>query len=313
MRKESALSRLSAPSWHLAASITWAGSKHTFYIIRFLVDRSRVPDAYRTYAYFRWVDDQLDLGLSGQDERITFVERQEALMEQLYRGETPRDLTAEEGMLAELVFSDRETHSGLQTYIRNMMAVMVFDACRRGCLISQKELNDYSRWLAIAVTEAMHYFIGHDNASPVDERRYLAVTAAHIVHMLRDAREDTPAGYVNIPREFLQSHGIDANDLDSVPYRTWVRSRVELARACFKSGVGYLVQVENTRCRLAGYAYTARFIAILDDIERDGCRLPSGYSERKHPGAALRMSWSMLGMALNALRPGLSPRTLPET
>jgi hypothetical protein len=44
----------------LAASITWAASKQTFYTIRFLADRGRVRDAYRAYAYFRWVDDRLD-------------------------------------------------------------------------------------------------------------------------------------------------------------------------------------------------------------------------------------------------------------
>ena len=47
-------------SQRLAAYITWAASKQTYYTIRFLVDRDRVPDAYRTYAYFRWVDDRLD-------------------------------------------------------------------------------------------------------------------------------------------------------------------------------------------------------------------------------------------------------------
>ena len=52
----------------LASSITKAASKQTYYTIRFLVDRERVADAYRAYAYFRWVDDTLDsdnLALSG--------------------------------------------------------------------------------------------------------------------------------------------------------------------------------------------------------------------------------------------------------
>ena len=43
-----------------ASSITKAASKQTYYTIRFLVDRERVEDAYRAYAYFRWVDDVLD-------------------------------------------------------------------------------------------------------------------------------------------------------------------------------------------------------------------------------------------------------------
>ena len=57
----------------LAASITRTASKQTYYIVRFLVDRDRIPDAYQAYAYFRWVDDYLDReGITGS-EGITFI------------------------------------------------------------------------------------------------------------------------------------------------------------------------------------------------------------------------------------------------
>src|SRR6266487_2475125 len=145
----------------LASSITKAASKQTYYTIRFLVDRERVADAYRAYAYFRWVDDTLDAGSIPTEERIAFLERQKSLLEKCYRGEAPRDATIEENMLIELVQHDDDKNSELQSYLRNMMEVMDFDAKRRGRLISQAELNEYTRWLAVAVTEAMQYFIGH--------------------------------------------------------------------------------------------------------------------------------------------------------
>ena len=296
----------------LAESITWAASKQTYYTIRYLVDRERMVDAYRTYAYFRWVDDRLDQPSTELAERSAFVERQKLLMECLYRGQTPRDLSEEEHMLEKLVHSDQEMNSGLQTYIRNMMAVMIFDTYRRGRLISHKELNEYTRWLATAVTEAMHYFIGHCCASPRNESRYRAVTAAHIVHMLRDAHEDTAAGYINIPREFIETHAISANEIDSAPYRMWVKSRVQLAHDYFQAGANYLAQVQNPRCRLAGYAYTARFTRFLDTIEKNDYRLQMDYSEFKHPASALRMGWSVLALALNGLHPAMAPRTRSE-
>jgi phytoene/squalene synthetase len=296
----------------LAESITWAASKQTYYTVRYLVDRDRVPDAYRTYAYFRWVDDCLDQPSAELAERSAFVERQRALMECLYRGQTPLDLTTEEQMLADLVHSDREMNSGLQTYIRNMMSVMVFDAYRRGRLISQKELSEYTRWLATAVTEAMHYFIGHCCASPHNESRYLAVSAAHIVHMLRDAHEDTAEGYINIPREFLEAHAISASNIDSAPYRMWVKNRVQLARNYFKIGANYLSQVQNPRCRLAGYAYMARFTRFLDAIEKNDYRLQPDYAEFKHPVSALRMGWTVLGLAFSSPRPEIVTRTRSE-
>jgi phytoene/squalene synthetase len=299
-------------SAYLAKSITSAASKQTYYTIRYLVDRERVDDAYRTYAYFRWVDDKLDQPQSELIERSVFVERQRALMDYLYRGQTPFDLTDEEQMLADLVSSDREPNSGLQIYIRNMMSVMVFDAYRRGRLISQKELNEYTRWLATAVTEAMHYFIGHCCASPHNETRYLAVSAAHIVHMLRDAQDDIRDGYINIPREYLESHHIAAGDISSDAYRMWVKSRVGLARNYFKIGTRYLSQVQNPRCRLAGYSYTARFTQVLDAIEKSGYRIQEDYSEFHHPATALRMAWTVLELAFSSPRPELATRTRSE-
>jgi hypothetical protein len=44
----------------LARSITWAGSKQTYYTARLMVDRDLMDDFYRAYAYFRWADDMID-------------------------------------------------------------------------------------------------------------------------------------------------------------------------------------------------------------------------------------------------------------
>jgi len=283
----------------LAPRITRAASKQTYYTIRFLADHERVADAYRAYAYFRWVDDRLDAGSDLTSDRITFLERQKSLLEKCYRGEVSRGGAAEENMLIELVSHDHEENSGLQTYLRNMMQVMDFDAKRRGRLISQTELNQYTYWLASAVTESMHYFIGHCDYSPCDETRYLAVTGAHITHMLRDTFDDIQAGYYNIPREVLESNHIQPQDLQSRAYRAWVRSRVQSARQCFKAGREYLSRVESARCRLAGFAYTARFEWLLDTIEEEGYFLRPEYNERKSFGTGLQMGLSTLSALIN--------------
>ncbi len=287
----------------LAASITRAASRQTYYTIRFLADGDRVPDAFKAYAYFRWVDDHLDADTSEKSERFAFLTRQKALIDRCYRGDVPSQMNDEEHMLVDLIRGDRENNSGLQSYIRNMMAMMVFDAERRGRFISQHELGEYTRWLAVAVTEAMHYFIGHNGGCPRGEARYLAVTGAHITHMLRDTLDDACAGYFNIPLEFLQLHRIDPRDVESTLYQNWVRSRVNQARACFEAGRRYLAQVENRRCRIAGFAYTARFERVLNAIEQDGYRLRSQYPECASLWAAMRMGWSALSLSFNPRRP----------
>ncbi|HSF80317.1 MAG TPA: squalene/phytoene synthase family protein [Anaerolineales bacterium] len=299
----------------LAVAITRAASKQTYYTIRFFVDRELVADAYRAYAYYRWVDDTLDSPTGGMAEKLAFAARQAGLLEALCRGDDPPDLCLEERMLAELVRKDTGENPGLCSYLRDMMWVMTFDAGRRGRLISQAELAEYSRRLACAVTNAMHYFIGHDDPLPEHAARYLAVEAAHITHMLRDALDDVANGYFNIPREVLQAQGISAGEADSQAYRDWVRKRVQLARSYFRAGRDCLAGVKSWRCRLAGYAYTARFEWVLDLIERDGYRLRPEYSARKGLQALLWISWrtlqSLLASPWARARSPRSPGKIP--
>jgi phytoene/squalene synthetase len=276
------------------SSITKAASKQTYYTIRLLVDRDRVDDAYRAYGYFRWVDDTLDAESISGRERIAFLERQKSLLDKCYRGEVSHATSIQENMLVELVQHDQEKNSGLQIYLRNMMQVMDFDVRRRGRLISQVELNEYTRWLATAVMEAIHYFIGHNDYAPHDEARYLAVAGAHITHMLRDTFDDAQLGYYNIPCEVLEENHIEPQDVQSDAYRAWVKSRVQLAREYFQAGKGYFERVENPRCRLACFAYVARFEWLLDTIERESYWLRAQYKEKRSAGTALWMSWLTL-------------------
>ena len=281
-------------SQSLAAAITKSASKQIYYTIRLFVDRERVDDAYRAYGYFRWVDDVLDAEAGTKFEKIAFIRRQKSLLEACYRGETPDDLSVEEWMLVDLIRNDTEKNSGLQIYLRNLMGVMIFDASRRGQMITQAELSEYSRMLATAVTEALYFFIGHDTPATHPEVRYLAVTAAHITHMLRDTLEDNDAGYFNIPHEYLQSHRISPRDVESQAYREWVHRRVQLARRYFRAGRECFTQSKSLRCRLASYAYMARFEWVLRAIERDNYCLRPEYSERKSLWAGLWMGWSTL-------------------
>lgn len=205
-------------------------------------------------------------------------------------------------MLADLIANDHEKNSGLQSYIRNMMTVMAFDAQRRGRLITQRELDEYTHALAVAVTDALQFFIGHEHAPPPSEPRYLAAAGAHVTHMLRDTFEDVAAGYFNVPRELLEATEIDACDVASAPYRDWVRSRVRLARGYFTAGARYLDQTPSLRCRLAGYAYMARFVGILDAIEREGYRLRPEYPEFKRAGYGLRAGAFVCARAIGGRR-----------
>lgn len=281
----------------LASSMTKSASTQTFYTILFLADRNLVQDAYRAYAYFRWVDDRLDADQGSQPERLAFLSRQKSLLEACYRRESIPSACPEERMMVDLIKNDPDHHPGLRAYFQNMMAVMEFDANRRGQLITEVALNRYTYNLASAVTEAMHHFVGHDCQSPADITRYLAVTAAHITHMLRDTVDDTRAGYFNIPREVLEAGKIKPQDYTSRAYRSWVRGRVQLARRYFQAGREYLHRVANLRCRLAGFAYMERFTRLLDAIEGDDFMLRPVYEGLKGWGKGWQVGWQVLASA----------------
>lgn len=266
---------------NLGASITFAASKQTYFTVLLLVDHGRAAEAYKAYAYFRWVDDTLDRPGIDRSERLGFIRREQALLAHAY-GEhglpAPHSLCEEEMLLLELVRDGNGHANGLEKYIRHLMAVMVFDAERRGRMISHQELVDYERNLATAVTEALHHYIGQKSESPQNDLRYLAATGAHIAHMLRDTVDDNAAGYFNIPLEFLETHHISPTDISTPAYREFVKQRVDLARQYFAAGRQYLAQVKCLRCRLAGYSYIARFTPLLDTIESDGYLLRPRYN-----------------------------------
>jgi phytoene/squalene synthetase len=134
--------------------------------------------------------------------------------------------------------------------------------------------------------------------------------------MLRDTVEDADAGYFNIPAEILKANHITPQDIKSEAYRTWVRSRVELARNYFKSGRNYIHRVASARCRLAGFAYMARFEWLLDTFEKEKYFLRPAYDERKSRLKGWQMGWQaltdMLGLKLPAVPVGSATTPKPE-
>ena len=300
----------------LASAITKAASRQTFYTIRYLVDRPMVEDAFRAYAYFRWVDDVVDAaaceGVDGGElerrARARFLGRQKGLLNACLRGDDPPATDPHEAMLVELVRHADGIDDRLEAYLRHMMLVMEFDVGRRGRLVSQHELDEYTRWLAVAVTEAIDYFIGNGAASPHDETRYHAVSGAHIVHMLRDTDADVRAGYFNVPREVLEASSIGPADVRCDAYRAWVRDRVRLARRDLRLGHEYFARVQSRRHRLAGLAYMARFEWLIETIEREDFTLRADYAERRSLATAGRMARSVVSSLIRPARPLSPPR-----
>ena len=213
----------------LAQSITRNSSKQAYYTARMMVDRDKVDDFFRAYAYFRWADDVIDIHTQSQQERISFI--------------------------------------------------------------AHEELACYTNRLGRSVTDGILHFVGNGCPYSPSKNRYQAATAAHISHLLRDTVRDTANGFINIPREYLATHGIRPDDFDSPPYRAWVRERVRHARKYFAEGKIYLGELEVLRAKIVGHWYCARFLAVLDTIERDEYLLRDTYNEGRRVSTWIRIGW----------------------
>jgi phytoene/squalene synthetase len=223
------------------------------------------------------VDDVVDVECQTRAERLVFVRRQKDLIERIYHSENPVDLTSEEEILADLIRHDRRECYRLRSYIRNFLAIIEFDADRKGRLITQSELDWYASTLGKAVTDGIQYFVCNGHSYPESEKRYLAATGAHIAHMLRDMLVDISEGYINLPVEQIEKNNIDIQKPDNETLRPWVKTRVQLARQLFLVGKQYLDELPVLRCRIVGYWYCARFENLLDVIEADGYLLRLEY------------------------------------
>jgi phytoene/squalene synthetase len=263
----------------------------TYYTARMMVDRDLEEDFFRAYAYFRWADDVVDIHAESEADRISFIERQRMIIDGLYQEEKTHGLTPEERMLADLIQSGHQDDIGLQSFVRNMLAIIEFDAYRKGRLISQEELAWYTNRLGRSVTDGILYFVCNGHPYLQSENRYLAASAAHITHLLRDMVRDTADGFINIPQEYLLARDISPDEFDNPLYRSWVRERVQLARKYFALGKIYLDDLEVLRAKIVGYWYCARFEAILDIIERDEYLLRDAYDERRRISIWLRIGW----------------------
>ena len=280
----------------LAKGITWEGSKQSYFTARWMVDKELREDAFRAYGYFRWADDVIDTESQTENERISFVKRQRELIDALFNGEDFDDLSPEETIIVSLIEHDQDLNSGLRSYILNMLEILEFDAYRRGGSITEQEHVWYSKCLAKSVIDGLQYFINNGHPYPKTEDRYYSAIAAHITHMLRDMVWDIEEGYINIPQEYLETHGIGPEDMDSPQFRAWVKSQVDLAREYFKVGKRYIKQMDVLRYKIVCYWYCTRFDSILEAIERDGYCLRAEYPEQRSFFSWLRII--MVGISL---------------
>jgi phytoene/squalene synthetase len=282
---------------NLGERITRKSSLQSYITFKILADKPYTRVCCNGYGYFRWVDDQVDERLKTRKSRVAFMRRQDKIVSSAYADKTVPDLAPQERLITDLIVSDREDRR-LRSFIMNFLRIISFDARRIGMRVTKMQLAWYSKTLAVAVTDCIQYFIDHDFAYPESPNRYGAAIGAHITHMLRDYYEDLDAGFINIPTEYLRSHGIGPGDTDSVAFRLWVMDRVASARRYLQNGMEYWEALPIFRGKLAAYWYCVRFTGVLDTIEKDGFVLRRSYPRKKSPLRYLKIITMAVQVAL---------------
>jgi phytoene/squalene synthetase len=176
-----------------------------------------------------------------------------------------------------LIKSDSEPESKLKSFILKFFSIIEFDVKRKHKTISEKEVDWYSQTIGEAVTDCIEHFIDHDTDHPPSKNRYKAAMAAHIVHSLRDLKQDIQNGYINIPQEYLKEHGIDIGNYQDEQIAGWIRKRVAVAHRYFCDGKSYISTFPFSRRRLAAALYCLRFKPLLKIIEKDRYLLRNNY------------------------------------
>lgn len=259
----------------LAQNITRRSSLQTYWTIKLLVDRPLINHAFKAYAYFRWLDDQIDQTGKTKVERLKIIGRQKKIIHACYSNRPLHRLSPHEQLLSTLIASDPRPNSKLHSFITNFFAIIEFDAKRQGKPVSQTELSWYTDTLAKAVTNGIEHFVNHPYSYPNGPNHYRAAIGAHLTHMLRDLSEDFDQGYFNLPPGLIKQYGSDSPALNQ-----WVKTQVKTARNHFHHGKSYIRRLPVLRGKLAASWYCCRFEAILDQIESDHYQLRPSYRRR---------------------------------
>lgn len=256
-------------TFRLARKIVRKSSMQTYLTIGILADRQIKDLAYCAYAYFRWLDDKIDVGLKTTKGRNNFLDKQKKLINLAYKGIFSKTKNLEENMVIELIKSDTSTDSKLKSYITNFLSIIEFDAKRKGKVVTRRNLDWYSKTIGVAVTDCIIHFIDNKSGSMNHKDMYKAATAAHIVHTLRDMSDDIQEGFYNVPREYIVKHKLKLNKCTSPDLAEWVKDRVYTADNMFNLGIKYLYQSPPSRRRFAALLYCYRFLPLLSDIKYD--------------------------------------------
>jgi len=175
------------------------------------------------YAYFRWFDDITDSHDFSKEEIMFTVQRQKRFLSQLYSQEISEELSTEELFLAHLVAYDKRSKNSFKNDLEILISTLEFDANRKYKILSSNEIDKYIDDNTKSYVNISLAIFNQDCINR--EEFYKIARASFIIDLIYDLKKDFEIGYINIPREDINSYNIDLNDLNSPEIKNWVKDK----------------------------------------------------------------------------------------
>jgi phytoene synthase len=259
---------LATPADHAACAMLLRGGSKTFQAASFALPADARRAATALYAFCRQADDAVDLGADGAVELHALHERLD-----LVYARQPLPIAADRAF-AEVV-ANRSIPRELPAALLEGFAWDL--AGRRYATLA--DLNAYAARVAGTVGAMMAVIMGARDADVIARACDLGV-AMQITNITRDVGEDARLGRLYLPREWLASEGIDADEWLAQPRFSPALGRVVErlllhADALYdRAAVG--ITALPIGCRPAMHAARLLYREIGYEVRRRGCDSVSG-------------------------------------
>lgn len=207
------------------------------------------------YSYFRELDDYVDAPGRDSHDALEVIREQRDLVDKVYvTGRSQPGLP-----ISPVLVEDRANGKRLRPAVHSMLDVFEFDSRRKGKAVPQQDLMLYSMKLAGAYTGLLLAFIEGGT-------RYQALGAelahaCHIIHMLRDYRQDRELGYINVPdRVGAGDQGLSC----------FIDKTVAHVEDLLRRGKERLATIPSLRVKLMAALYCSRYERVLVHIKSSG-------------------------------------------
>lgn len=264
-----------------AEKVTQENRPETLFFLRYLWNREEVSIFTLIYAYFRWLDDYVDLSPIHRKDKIRFVDQQWAFWRKQYRYKYNTEVSSSiySSILRWIVIYDLERHCVLHKQINRLFNAIMYDAKRQYNLEPEDALIRYSFDIGGAYTTILRILSKADAISGYEAKSTEnAGFASHQIHILRDFWSDIKLGFFNISKQDVDSYRFSLDQTCDSEIRPWVCKVVDRAQNAFDTGISAINSIHSLKCKFLLLFSLSPYLSIMESIIKNNYDLRCRYS-----------------------------------